>query len=635
MKIAVFAVTEKGRQLSQRLKELWPGQIRLFDHDGGTGELCEGTGALRSAVETAWKESQGLVFVTAAGIAVRLCAPLLESKAKDPAVVVVDDRGTHAISLVSGHGGGGNDLARKIAVMVGAEPVITTATDVSGQPAFDTLAAKARLRVENPDEIKRVTSVILSRQPVALVTDESSDWWKRAVTDSSVRVIQGSNKLPDGFAAYVAVTDRDIEPASGLPTLLLRPARIVAGVGCRRGASQKEIESALSAAVAELGLSMSSIGALATIDLKRGEQGLRQVADALGVPLTFYSKAELALVGGTKSEKVESLIGVGSVCEPAALLAANGGSLIMEKRKNQKVTVALAKRADSPVYSARGKIMVVGVGPGSHLDLTLRARLALEEADVIVGYRSYMERLGSQVKGKRTIAYRMGQELERCREAIQLATGGFKVALVSGGDPGIFGMAGPLLEILSRPESHEETTAEIYQGRLVGSSSVTVEVIPGVSAFCAVAAALGAPLMTDFALISLSDILTRRQTIERRLEEAAAGDLVIVLYNPASQKRTGPIKRAWCILLKHRSPKTPVGMVRKTSLPGEETVLTNLGEAEGFDVDMSTTIVVGNSNSYVSKRQGADQELLAGGSQWMVTPRGYRVPDGLIRKGLP
>ena len=245
-----------------------------------------------------------------------------------------------------------------------------------------------------------------------------------------------------------------------------------------------------------------------------------------------------------------------------------------------------------------GRLMLVGIGPGSESELTVRAREALAGCEVVVGYVAYVEQIQSLVEGRRVVSTGMGTEVERAREAVRLARGGRRVAVVSGGDIGIYGMAGLVLQVLQNEGWRPE------EGPLV-------EVLPGVSALSAGASLLGAPLMHDFAVVSLSDLLTRREEIETRLEAAARADFVVVLYNPASRKRRDLIERAREIFLRHRSPGTPVGLVTGAYRQEESVVLCTLEDMLSYQIGMSTTIFVGSSRSYA----------YAG---LMITPRGVR-----------
>ena len=231
--------------------------------------------------------------------------------------------------------------------------------------------------------------------------------------------------------------------------------------------------------------------------------------------------------------------------------------------------------------------------------MTPAAAEALGAAEVIVGYQTYLDLIPEFLAGKEVLASQMMKEVDRCRKALDLADQGRIVALVSGGDPGIYAMAGLVFEM-----AREQNVC------------VEIEVIAGIAALNACAARLGAPLMHDFAAISLSDLLTPWEKIEKRLEAAAAADFVVVIYNPKSKKRAEHIVKAREILLAHRAPETPVGIVTAATRENERIVLTTLEKMLASEIDMQTTIIVGNSMTFAW--QG-----------FMVTPRGYAAKYAL------
>lgn len=236
-------------------------------------------------------------------------------------------------------------------------------------------------------------------------------------------------------------------------------------------------------------------------------------------------------------------------------------------------------------------IYVIGLGPGGSGQMTPRALDALEHSDVIIGYKTYIDLIASRFTGrKELIVSPMKSEVQRCEDALSRSKSGQTVALISSGDPGVYGMAGIMLEI---------------------AGDEPVEIIPGITAASAAAAVLGAPLMHDFAVISLSNLLTPWETIERRLEAAAQGDFVICLYNPMSHGRPDTLRRACEILLKHKSPDTPAGWVRNAGRDGQESGLTTLAKLADAQLDMFCTVIIGNS----ATRCLGDH---------LVTPRGYR-----------
>ncbi|MCL5779480.1 MAG: precorrin-3B C(17)-methyltransferase [Firmicutes bacterium] len=236
--------------------------------------------------------------------------------------------------------------------------------------------------------------------------------------------------------------------------------------------------------------------------------------------------------------------------------------------------------------------MVVGLGPGNRENFTPEALAAIKSAQVVVGYHTYLDLIPDLLQDKEKVATPMRGEVERARQAVELAAAGKTVAVVSSGDPGIYGMAGIIIEVA--------------QGR------VPVRVIPGITAASAAAASLGAPLMNDFAVISLSDLLTPWETMLKRIEAAAVGDFVMVLYNPRSYGRPDHIKTAREIMLRYKSPETPVGIVRQARRGPEEKIITTLGDMLSHEIDMLTTVIVGNARTRVE-------------GDFMVTPRGYRL----------
>ena len=245
-----------------------------------------------------------------------------------------------------------------------------------------------------------------------------------------------------------------------------------------------------------------------------------------------------------------------------------------------------------------GKLYLVGLGPGDPALLAPGAALALENAEVVVGFRGYMEQIAHLTAGKELVSMELGQELERAARAVEIAATGRTVAVVSSGDAGVYGMAGPVFRVLT-------------DGNWNGDEPEVVT-IPGVSALQSAASLLGSPLMQDFCAISLSNLLTPWNTIQRRLEAAAAGDFVVALYNPRSRRRDWQLLEARRILLEHRSSDTPVGLVREAYREEQRVIVTDLGELEDLasEVDMFTTVIIGNSTSYVLNGR-------------MVTPRGY------------
>lgn len=242
---------------------------------------------------------------------------------------------------------------------------------------------------------------------------------------------------------------------------------------------------------------------------------------------------------------------------------------------------------------SKGKIYVVGIGPGNMEDISVRAYKTLKNVDVIAGYITYIDLVKDEFKEKEFYVSGMKKEIDRCEKVLELAKEGKTVALISSGDAGIYGMAGIMIEVAL-------------------GSGIDVEVIPGITSSVAGASLVGAPLMHDQAIISLSDLLTDWEVITKRIDRASEGDFVISLYNPKSKGRTEQIVEAREIMLKHKAPSTPVALLRHVGREDENYTLTNLDGMLNYEIDMFTVVIVGNSKTYVKEGK-------------MITPRGYHL----------
>ena len=258
-----------------------------------------------------------------------------------------------------------------------------------------------------------------------------------------------------------------------------------------------------------------------------------------------------------------------------------------------------------------GKLYIVGVGPGHHDHMTFRAKEVIEKSDTIVGYETYVNLVQDLIEGKTVYRYAMTQEVERAHQCIDLAKSGKVVSLVSSGDPGIYGMAGLIYETLAETGWNPKNGLE-------------VEIIPGVSALNSCASIIGSPLMTDFAVVSMSDLLVPWEIIEKRVQAAAQGDFVIVIYNPASKKRIHQLQDTRKILLKYRKPTTPVAIIKGAFRDSQTIVLTNLNDLPNHSdqLGMISTVIIGNSSTYTYK-------------DLMINPRGYKSKYNLEEQTNP
>ena len=558
--IGLIAATANGRRNAAHIAAAWP-DARLYD------------GKPKEALSKAWSGCDAIVLFLATGAAVRLIAPLLEHKTKDPGVVTVDDAAAFAVALCGGHDGGANSLAERVAEALGAKPVVTTASDALGVPALDSLGDALGFRLEEGSDLAAVGAALVSGEKVNLVSDR--------------RVPLGplpENLIPSEEATppLVVISDRLVDAPK--PAVIYRPASLVAGVGCSRGAGAGEILALLRSSLQEANLSMKSVAALATIDAKSDEEGLLEAAGKLGVPLRFHTAAALSAVETPNpSNVVREAVGTPSVAEAAVLVS--DAELVLDKRKSAMATVAVGR------LPVRGRLYLVSLGPGEDALIPALAREALAASALIVGLDQYVDRVRHLMRpGTRVLTPPLGDEIKRAELALEEARAGGSAALVSSGDIGVYAMASPVLEL--------------------AGDDVDVIVVPGVTASQAAASLLGSPLGHDHCSISLSDLLTPWEIIERRVEAAALGDFVISLYNPRSRGRDWQLGKVREILLAQRPPDTPVGIVRDAYRPTQQVAITDLASLRPEDVDMLTIVVVGSSQT----------KLVAGR---MVTPRGY------------
>ena len=549
MRVVSVSATQAGAALAARLP---------FEHRHGS---------VGATIRDGWREVDAWVVMLATGATVRIIAPLLEDKAHDPGVVCVDEAGRWAVALCGGHDGGANALARRVAALLGAEAVVTTATDAVGAPALDQLPGFAAT-----GDIGGVTRAMLDgRLPRTEV--RLPGWPTPGLT-------------PGPGPERILVTDEVVTATPGVA--VLHPPSLVAGVGCSSDATAEASGSWLGAVLADAGLDRASVAEVATIDRRSDHPAVR----GLGLPVRSYGAAELAAVTVPHpSPVVAGAVGTPSVAEAAALLAGGEGArLVVTKRASGNVTVALARRAHPP-----GRLSVVGLGPGGPDHRTPAADIAIRHAEVVIGYRPYLEQAEDlSWPGQLRISSPIGEETGRATQALAQAAAGRRVALVSSGDAGVYAMASIVCEL----------APEVAPG-------VDVDVVPGVTAAHAAASLVGAPLGHDHAAISLSDLRTPWELIERRITAAAESDMAIAFYNPRSLQRDWQLGAALDILRRHRKPETPIALVADAYRPDQRVIHTTLGDVEPASAGMTTCVIVGSSTT----RTAAGR---------MVTPRGYR-----------
>jgi cobalt-precorrin 5A hydrolase/precorrin-3B C17-methyltransferase len=597
---AIVALTARGFETARAIAGALPGAKThgLARRIAGADVEFDNAGDhLRALFEA----GAPVVGVCAAGILVRALAPVLGDKTREPPVIAVSEDGAHVVPLLGGHHGA-NDMARHIAQAIGGAAAVTTAGD--GRLGFALDDAPAGWRIADPGKAKAVTAALLAGEAVRL-----------------------DNECPGVDAAWLvdqvtfdAAGEQSILITPRLPTraggVTLHPGVLALGVGCERGTEPGELIELVRTTLAENNLAAEAIACVVSLDLKSDEPAVQALASELGVPARFFDAAALEAQTphlATPSDVVFAEVGCHGVSEGAALAAAGPGhDLIVAKQKSARATCALALAGaiidPAAVGRARGRLAIVGIGPGGAAMRTPEADAAVAGASDIIGYSLYIDLLGAAVAGKKRHDFDLGEEEARVRAALDLAAQGRDVALVCSGDAGIYAMASPAFELIER-----ERAAKPEWARL------DITVVPGVSALQTAAARAGAPLGHDFCAISLSDLLTPWTVIENRVRAAAAGDFVVAFYNPVSKRRTTQLAKARDILLEHRPHATPVMLARKLGRTGESLTVITLGELDPANVDMLTVVLVGSS---------ASRRIDHGGGTWVYTPRGYAAKLG-------
>jgi cobalt-precorrin 5A hydrolase/precorrin-3B C17-methyltransferase len=379
------------------------------------------------------------------------------------------------------------------------------------------------------------------------------------------------------------------------------------GIGCERNTSKELIANSLNDFLKSRNLSPHSIAGFATVDIKKDEKGIVELAKENHLPIKFFTKEDLSkIIVPNPSNVVQKEIGTPSVAEASCLLAAGEESKLLEEKrifkgkdcstiKSGSVTIAVAE-SKNQYYPTNGEIHIIGSGPGDISFITNHARKALARCTVWIGYKMYLDLIKPLKRSDQVLVEsKLTQEKERCIKAIKLAEEGIKVALISSGESGFYGMAGLLLELLQKIKKQYRPYFEVH---------------PGISSVQLAAALSGAPLTNDFCSISLSDKLTPWSLIEKRIEGALLGDFVIALFNPQSNERDWQLKNVIDQCLKSRPGNTPVLVARQVGRKNQSKRFFNLNNIPIKEIDMLSIIIIGNSQTTLM-------------DEIFLTPRGY------------
>ncbi|WP_447801862.1 precorrin-3B C(17)-methyltransferase [Pseudomonas serbica] len=538
---------------ARKIQPLYPGALihGLAERVDGADRLYQEFGA---NLRELYQQDTPIIALCAAGIVIRTLAPLLLEKGAEPPVLAVAEDGSAVVPLLGGLGGV-NLLAREIAQGLGVAAAITT----SGELRFGTclLNPPSGYALADLELGKRFVSDLLGGEPVRI--EGEAPWLAQA-------------QLPQDQQANLSihVSTAEREPAAN--ELLIYPKSVVALVSD----DVADLPEAIRQALRRAKIAQQSLACLLASDQMMGNPTLHDVALELGVALRF-----------TAAGSVEEVIGL-----PVVLHTDNGITLAVAE---QPLDVTLIGRP-------RGRLAVIGIGPGAVELMVPAVKAELARATDVLGYETYVRMAGPYRPDQVLHCTDNREEMQRARHAFELAVQGRSVVVVSSGDPGVFAMAAAVLEAL-----HESGDPAWHQ--------VDLEILPGVSASLATAAQAGAPLGHDFCVLSLSDNLKPWEIIEKRLDLAAQADLAMAFYNPISRSRPWQLGRALEVVARHRAADTPVVLGRDIARPGQTLRVTTLGQLTPDQVDMRTMVLIGSSTTRVFPRLH--------GLSWVYTPRSY------------
>lgn len=539
MRPAIVILGQGSLATARRIAQVYPGAV-IHGLLGRVDGADQTYSEFGTTLRQLYQQGTPLIALCAAGIVIRSLAPLLLEKGEEPAVLAVAEDGSAVVPLLGGLGGV-NGMAREIAAALGVAAAITT----SGELRFGTclLNPPTGYQLADLELGKRFVSDLLAGESVRI--EGAAPWLDQA-------------NLPQDQQARLAIHVGSAERVPAANELLIYPQIVC--VTCKPAA---QLAQRVRAALHASGLAVQSLACLLASDTQMAEPSLHEAALELGVPLRF---AEVA--------QAEDIV----------------------------VSVAEQPLDVSQVGRPRGRLAVIGLGPGAADLMVPAVKAELARCTDVLGYETYVRMAGPFRDDQVQHCTDNREEMQRARHAFELAAQGRSVVVVSSGDPGVFAMAAAVIEAL-----HESSDPAWHQ--------VDLQILPGVSASLATAAQAGAPLGHDFCVMSLSDNLKPWSIIEQRLDLASQADLALAFYNPISRARPWQLGRALEIVAQHRSAETPVVLGRDIGRPGQTLRVTTLGQLTPEQVDMRTMVLIGSSTTCVFPR--------AGGGEWVYTPRWY------------
>lgn len=588
-----LALTVTGGKLARRLQLIVPGAL-VHGRKGRVKDCDRSFDGLLSHAAQLFTDGHPVIGICAAGILVRALASHLGDKRSDPPVLAIAEDGSSVVPLLGGHHGA-NQMARTLAEALKSHAAITTASDISLGFGLDDLPQGWKPSPANNHNA--FAAALIAGTAVRLNKNAGNADW----------LSTGNLRIDDTAAHQITVTEKKTDPSE--THLVLHPPVLALGVGCERGCDPEELISLVDQSLERNNLAADAIACVVSLDLKSDEPAVHALAAHLGVPARFFPAQTLEAETprlANPSDIVFAEVGCHGVSEGAALAAGgDAATLIVEKQKSKRATCALSISPTdldaTRIGHARGRLTIVGIGPGTSDWRTPAVTNAVARSTDVVGYGLYLDLLGGLITGKTRHQSELAQEEDRVRQSLELAASGKDVCLVCSGDAGIYALATLAFELLDREQRADWNRLEI-------------SVEPGVSAIQAAAARAGAPIGHDFCLISLSDLLTPWEEIERRLKAAAEGDFVVGFYNPVSKRRRHQLEVARDTLLGKRPPETPVILARNLGRLSETREIITLGELTPDHADMLTLVLVGNRQT---------KQIKAGEQTWVYTPRGY------------
>ncbi|PHJ65474.1 precorrin-3B C17-methyltransferase [Nostoc linckia z18] len=567
---AIIVLGQNSVALGRKIINVLPGST-LYGLEGRTSGVDVSFRNFGETVRELFAQGRPLIGICAAGILIRTLASILSDKRQEPPVLAVAEDGSAVVPLLGGLAGV-NDLARRIAQVLDVKPAITTTGDLRLGTAL--LSPLPGYHLANPDDAKKFISDLLAGAQVKL---EGTAPWLR---DSKLPI------HPDGDLT-IQVTERLVTPAPNC--LVYHPATIAIAIDASANYTDQTL-TLVQQLLADAGLAIASVAGIFAPISAAANPAIHTVASALKVPARFFT-----------SNQLENLVSQGYSPVQAAAMAATATTPISD---SPTIAIAIAQQPIDPntIGQPRGRLAVIGTGPGGQEWMSGEVKEILKSATDLVGYKTYLDLIGSLGDGKQRHESDNREEEARAKMALDLAASGRYVAVVSSGDPGIYAMATAVFEVCDRYAKPEWETIDIH-------------VAPGISAMQAAAAAIGAPLGHDFCAISLSDILKPWSAIAQRIAAAAEADFVIAFYNPVSKDRTWQLAEARNILLQHRTPDTPVVLGRNLGRPGQTVKVITLEELAPATADMRTVILIGSTKTRIIKRSD--------GNVWVYTPRRY------------